>query len=259
MKGPRKSKSIGVLTKTFRILEDIRDAPVPLTLKEISEQCRINKSTALRILAHLETQGYVTRDQRSAYRAAGWMAQVHSRSSWEVNLREAASVPMRELWRITQETVNLGILDGIEIVYLNSLESPQQFRLVTTPGTRAVAYRTALGKAILAHLPAGQAETLIASFAYQPFTPKTIASSEQLRKELALIRRVGYAVDDEESVVGVRCLAVPVLNPEQNPIGGISISGPKSRLSNSRLREFAAVIRTAAREITARYQTACSS
>ena len=61
---------------------------------------------------------------------------------------------MRELWRITQETVNLGLLDGLEVLYLDSLESPQSFRLVANAGTRAVAYRTALGKAILAHTPA---------------------------------------------------------------------------------------------------------
>lgn len=259
MKGPKKSKPIGVLTKTFRILEDIQDAPTPLTLKEISDQTKINKSTALRILAHLETQGYVTRDQRSAYRIAGRLAHIRTPSSFEVNLREAASAPLGELWRITQETVNLGILDGLEVVYLDSLESPQRFRLVAASGTRAPAYRTALGKAILAHLPAAQADALIGSFAYQPSTPRTITSPEQLREELARVCREGYAIDDEESVIGVRCLAVAVLNPEHSPIAGISISGPTSRMSDARLPEFAAAIRTAAWQIAARYQTASSS
>jgi DNA-binding IclR family transcriptional regulator len=257
MKGPKKSKPIGVLTKTFRILEDLRTAA--LTLKEISEQTKINKSTALRILAHLESEAYVERDAEGRYRLAGLMLQLGSRSRHEVNLRDASGPPLRELWRLTQETVNLGILEGLEVVYLESLESPQSFRLVAEAGTRAVAYRTALGKAILAHLPAEEAAARIDAFAYQPYTPKTIVSAAQLREELDRVRREGYAMDDEESVLGVRCLAVAVLNHEHRPIAGISISGPISRMADARLPEFAAAIRTAAWQTAARYQTASSS
>jgi IclR family acetate operon transcriptional repressor len=259
MKGPKKSKPIGVLTKTFRIIEELQAAPTPLSLKEISEQTSINKSTALRILAHLEIQGYVERDAHGGYRLAGLLLKLGTRSSFEVNLRDAAGPPLREVWRLTQETVNLGILDGLEVVYLDSLESPESFRLVASAGTRAMAYRTALGKAIMAHLPAEQADALINAFSYQPYTPKTVTSAAQLRKELARVRREGYAIDDEESVVGVRCLAVAVLNHEHRPIAGISISGPISRMSDARLAEFAAVIRTAAWQTAARYQTASSS
>lgn len=259
MKGPKKSKPIGVLTKTFRIIEDIYASTSPLTLKEISELTSINKSTALRILAHLENEGYVGRDARGGYRIAGRLGRLGKRSSIEVNLREAAAAPLREVWRITQETVNLGIIEGLEVIYLESIESPQSFRLVAASGTHAVAYRTALGKAMMAYLPAEQAETLISSFSYQPYTPKTIASAGRLRDELARVRRKGYAVDDEESVLGVRCLAVAVIDTERRPIAGISISGPISRMSDARLPEFAAAIRTAAAQIAERYQTAASS
>ncbi len=259
MKGPKKSKPIGVLTKTFRIIEDIQASTLPLTLTEISEQTAINKSTALRILAHLESQGYVDRGERGGYRMAGRLGRLGTRSSLEVSLREAAAAPLREVWRITQETVNLGILDGLEVVYLDSIESPQSFRLVAASGTHAAAYRTALGKAMLAHLPSEQADTLINSFSYQAYTPKTLTSAGALREDLARVRRNGYAMDDEESVLGVRCLAVAVLDGERAPIAGISISGPISRMSDARLPEFADAIRTAARQIAARYQTAASS
>lgn len=259
MKGPKKSKPIGVLTKTFRIIEDIQASPSPLTLKEISEQTSINKSTALRILAHLESQGYVERDERGGYRVAGLLGRLGKRSSIEVRLREAAAAPLREVWRITQETVNLGILDGLEVVYLDSIESPQSFRLVAASGTHAAAYRTALGKAMMAHLPTEQADVFINAFSYQSYTPKTITSAGELRADLARIRRRGYAMDDEESVLGVRCLAVAVLDHDHQPIAGISISGPISRMSNDRLEEFAAAIRAAAGQMAARYQTAVSS
>jgi DNA-binding IclR family transcriptional regulator len=256
MKGPRKSKPVGVLTKTFRIIETLQGSASPLTLKEISEQTSIHKSTALRFLTHLETERYVTRDARGAYRVGDKLLQLGARSSFQVHLREAAQEPLRELWRITQETINLGILDGLEVVYLDCLESPQSFRLVANAGTRAAAYRTALGKAMLAHLAAERRNAVIESLVFRAFTPKTITSPEWFRAELEKIRKRGYAIDDEESVLGVRCLAAPVLNAEQEPIAALSISGPTARMTNGKLPEFAAAIRAAAREISSRLRPA---
>jgi DNA-binding IclR family transcriptional regulator len=256
MKGPKKSKPVGVLTKTFRIIETLQGSTLPLTLKEISEQTSINKSTALRFLSHLETERYVTRDARGAYSVGDKLLQLGSRSTFQVQLREAAQEPLRELWRITQETINLGILDGLEVVYLDCLESPQSFRLVANAGTRAVAYRTALGKAMLAHLSAERRNAVIESLVFQAFTPKTITSPEWFRSELDQIRKRGYAIDEEESVLGVRCLAAPVLNAEREPIAAISISGPTARMTGARLPEFAAAICAAAREISSRLRPA---
>ncbi|HEU0140361.1 MAG TPA: IclR family transcriptional regulator [Bryobacteraceae bacterium] len=255
MKEFRKSKPIRVLAKTFSIIEAVQDSPAPLTLKAISEQTAVNKSTASRILAHLETQRYVTRDAKGGYRVGEKLLQLGTRPASEVNLREAAQAPLRELWRITQETVNLGILDGLEVMYLDGLESPQSFRLVSSAGTRAIAYRTALGKAILAYLPAEEREAVITSFAFQPYTPHTIASAEQLRNELEHVRAKGYAIDDEESVIGVRCLAAPVLSPARTATAAVSISGPVARMADDKIEEFSRAARAAAREITERLRT----
>jgi DNA-binding IclR family transcriptional regulator len=252
MKALRKSKPVGVLTKTFLIIETLQNAPVPLTLKEIGEQTAINKSTALRFLTHLENEGYVTRDAKGAYRVGAKLLQLGTRSTFEVNLREATQAPLRELWKITQETVNLGILDGLEVVYLDSLESPQSFRMVSSAGARAVAYRTALGKAMLAHLAADQREAVIGSYAFQAYTPKTLTSVRQLRRDLEKVRERGYAIDDEESVLGVRCLAAPVLSPGGTAIAAISISGPTARMTAERLPQFAAALRAAGEQISAR-------
>lgn len=256
MKGPRKSKPVGVLTKTFRIIEALRNSGSPLTLKEISEQTAINKSTALRFLTHLETERYVTRDSRRGYSVGDKLRQLGARPTFHVNLLEAARAPLRELWRITQETVNLGVLEGLEVVYLDCLESPQSFRLVANAGTRAVAYRTALGKAMLAHLAAERRKTILESFVFQAFTPKTITSPERLRSELEKVRKRGYAIDEEESVIGVRCIAAPVLNAEEEAIAAVSISGPTARMTSDKLPEFAAAIRAAAQQISSRLRPA---
>jgi IclR family acetate operon transcriptional repressor len=245
-----------VLTKTFRILEVLQGSPSPLTLTEISERTRIHKSTALRFLAHLEGERCVARDAKGGYRIGDRLHQAGARSTFEVSLREAAQAPLRELWRITQETVNLGVLDGQEVVYLDCLESPQSFRLVANAGMRAVAYRTALGKAMLAFFPAGRRKAVIESLVFQAFTAKTISSAERFRAELERVRKRGYAIDDEESVVGVRCLAAPILNAEQEAVAGVSISGPTARMTNGKVPEFAATIRAAAHQISARLRGA---
>ena len=96
MKGPKKSKPVGVLTKTFRIIETLQGSTLPLTLKEISDQTSINKSTALRFLSHLETERYVTRDARGAYSVGDKLLQLGARSTFQVQLREAAQEPLRE-------------------------------------------------------------------------------------------------------------------------------------------------------------------
>ena len=252
MRGPRKSKPVGVLTKTFRIIEMLGGSPSPLTLKEISEQSAINKSTALRFLSHLETERYVTRDDKGGYTLGQKLLQLGARSTFQVHLREVAQAPLRQLWRTTQETINLGVLDGLEVVYVDSLESPQSFRLVAEAGTRAAAYRTALGKAMLAHLSAERRKPLLDSFVFQAFTPKTITSAERFRSELDRVRRRGYAIDDEESVLGVRCLAAAVLTADEEPVAAVSISGPTARMPKDRLPEFAAAIRSAAHQIAVR-------
>ena len=251
-RSPENPSRSGVLTKTFRIIETLRAAPVPLGLKEISEETGIHKSTALRFLTHLENERWVTRNTRGAYSVGAKLLGMGGRSVFQVNLQGAAQGPLLELWRATQETVNLGILDGIEVVYLDCLESPQSFRLVATPGMRAVLYRTALGKAMLAHLPSGRTENIVGSLVFQAFTPHTLISADQLRAELGRVRERGYAIDDEESTIGVRCFAVPVLDAQREAIAAISVSGPTARMTDARAPEVVRAIRAAAAGISVR-------
>lgn len=254
MKKPRKSRPVGVLTKTFHIIEVVQASATPLTLKEISEETAINKSTTLRFLTHLEKERYLARNSKGGYSVGAKLLQLGVRSVFQVNLMDVARVPLRELWRVTQETVNLGVLDAIEVVYLDCIESPQSFRLVSSPGARAVLYRTSLGKAILAHLPADRTQALLASLVFQPFTPNTITTVDGLRRELDKVREQGYAIDDEESVIGVRCFAVPILNQQQEAFAAISVSGPTIRMTPSQAPAVIAAIRDAVRLVSNRME-----
>jgi IclR family acetate operon transcriptional repressor len=252
MRGPRKSKPVGVLTKTLRILDLLRDSRSPASLHEISSQAGINKSTALRLLAHLEGEEYLRRDEKGGYSLGPKLLQLGSDYKVQAPLREMAREALWELWRVTQETVNLAVLDGLDVVYIDCLESPHGFRMVSNKGMRAVLHRTALGKALLAYQPPEQREWLIKSLRFQAFTPNTVTSAFELSRQLIAIRQSGYAVDNEESVLGVRCLAAPILDRKGIAVAAISISGPSSRISPQKTSTLGEAVKKAAQEVSER-------
>ena len=126
----------------------------------------------------------------------------------------------------TQETVNLAVLDQGTVLYVDVIESPHEFRLSSRVGTRRSVHVTALGKALVAFLPAEQRENILITITFQPSTSRTIMNLLQFRQELDKIRRQGYAVDDEEAVQGARCVSAPILNADREPIASVSVSGP---------------------------------
>jgi DNA-binding IclR family transcriptional regulator len=252
MRGPRKSKPVGVLTKALRILDLLQESRSPISLHEISSQAGINKSTALRLLAHLEREKYFQRDEKGGYSLGPKLLRLGSDYNVQTPLREMAREALWDLWRVTKETVNLAVLDGLDVVYIDSLESPHDFRLVSNTGTRAVIYRTALGKALLAFQPAEQRERLTKALRFQAFTPKTITTAAQMSRELKSIRQSGYAVDNEESVLGLRCIAAPILDRRGIAVAAISISGPASRITLPKTAALGEAVKDAAREVSVR-------
>lgn len=252
MRTSRKSKAanVGVLTKVLRIFDALQHNPAGLNLKQISEQTHLNKSTAYRFLAHLDREGYLVRDERGLYMLGMRLFELASSSNHQFTLRKVAGPELHRLLKITGETVNLGVLHGLTVVYVEVLESSHEFRLVSQVGLHRPLYATSLGKALTAFLPPAQAEELIDSIQFQQFTPHTIATPSQFRSELEKIRERGFAVDNEESYLGARCIGAPILNSTHQAIAAISIAGPTSRISEDKIPPFAAAIREAAHTIS---------
>jgi DNA-binding IclR family transcriptional regulator len=251
---PRKSKSapVGVVGKVIQILERLDQAPSGLLLREVANSTRINKSTAYRFLSHLESEGYVFRDVDGYYMVGPKLAKLGSGANYRATLCRASAGVLDKLRTQTGETVNLAVLDGNEILYLSVFESQHTFRMVSEVGRRRPLYCTALGKAILAYLQPEQQRKIISATSFERFTPHTICSAEELGKDLHKIHRRGYALDDEETVVGARCVAVPIINRDYKVIGGISVSGPVVRVTKRQIPEFASFLRAAADETTKR-------
>ena len=253
---PRVAKSspgaapVGVISKVLRILEALQGSSAGLGLKAICDLTGIHKSTAHRFLKHLEREGYLVRTEAGAYLIGPRLSQMSTRGSQGATLQAVARPILWELWKSTQETVNLAVLDQGTVLYVDVIESPHEFRLSSRVGTRRSLHVTALGKALAAFLPAELRASILSTIKFQPATPKTIMNLVHFRQELEKIRRQGYAVDDEEAVQGARCVSAPILNSDREPIAAVSVSGPVTRVSPNQVAALAEAVSSAARAIS---------
>lgn len=245
-----KSAPVGVVTKVLHILETLHDAPSGLQLKDVAQLTGINKSTAYRFLAHLEHEGYVFRDSSGAYAIGVRLARLASGASYQTTLRKLSRPILQQLWRVTGETVNIAVLDGREVLYLDVMESSHTFRLVSQVGMRRPVYCTALGKAMLSFIPEEEQQYFFEGMSFERFTPHTIRGAVQLRKEFALIRQRGYSIDNEEAYLGSRCIAAPIFEASGKIAAALSVSGPTTRVTRERVPVVAAAAKSAATAIS---------
>ncbi|MBA2690753.1 MAG: IclR family transcriptional regulator, partial [Burkholderiales bacterium] len=158
---------------------------------------------------------------------------------------------LRMLRERTGETVHLAILDQASIIYIHNLESRQIVRMTSDVGVRKSVHCTAEGKALLAFQPAEEIDRII-DLGLRGCTPKTITGPAALRQELAGVRAKGYAIDDEESEPGLRCIAAPVRDHYGNVKAAVSVAGPGQRLTKKVLLSFATDLMAAANAISQR-------
>jgi IclR family acetate operon transcriptional repressor len=228
--------------KALQVLRCLGDERRELALSEICYRVDLPKTTVFRYLQTLCACGFVTHDADTDLYRIGLRVWELGQSLQEPHrIRELALPPMRALRDRFNETVNLGVLDGPEVVYLEIIESRRSLRMQAQLGGRDPVYSTALGKAVLAfkledqwatHLPKDLA----------PRTDRTVLSLVKLRQELAVARERGYALDDEENEEGARCIAAPVLNHQDQPIAAVSLSAPVSRMNDRLLPKAAAAV-----------------
>lgn len=252
MKKPgSKPNPVGVIKKLFQILELLDHSSEGLQLRKIALATGINKSTVHRFVSHLEADNYLFRDGTGTYMLGARLARLGAGATFYATLSRICRPTLESLRAATDETVNLAVLEGTEIVYLDVLESPQMFKMVSPVGMRRPAHRTSLGKAILANMADGaQKDEVIASFVETPEKGQKATSVPRLRREIQNIRMQGFALDDEETVIGARCIGAPIFGADGKVVGAISVSGPVVRMTKTRLPFFLAAVGKAVREIS---------
>ena len=157
---------------------------------------------------------------------------------------------MRRLMEETGETANLGIADDGEVVFLSQAETHHPIRAFFPPGERGDMHSSGIGKALLAEMPQRDVERILERKGLTQFTQKTLTSPAALFENLARIRERGWAYDDEERYVGMRCIAAPVRNAFGEAVAGLSISGPAARFSGQIVAELGPKVQRAADTVT---------
>jgi DNA-binding IclR family transcriptional regulator len=220
--------SIAVIDKTFSILEVLARTGRALTLAELAEENRLPKPTVHRILRSLRDLGYVEQAARGGtYELSARLATLREFGRDEA-VREKVRPLMARLHTEFNETVNLGFLEGIYIRYGYVIETTQPLRWIVKPGARDQFHTTALGRVIVAHLPEEQQARLVAKACSTLPARGRKAARARLEKELAATRARGFASEDEETVVGVACVAVPLIGMGE-PLAAVSVSVPVHR------------------------------
>jgi DNA-binding IclR family transcriptional regulator len=241
--------SIAVLDRAFSILEVLARTRRALTLAELAEEARLPKPTVHRILKSLRDLGYVGQSDRGgAYELSERLASLHQYNRDE-SVREKARPLMERLHAAFDETVNLGLLEGIYVRYAHVIETAQPLRWIVKPGARDSFQTTALGRAIVAHLPAEQQSRLVAKACASLPARGRKAARVALEQELAATHRRGFALEEEETVAGVACVAISLAFLGE-PLAAVSVSVPVHRLSSRQRSEMiAAMLQT--REVSA--------
>jgi DNA-binding IclR family transcriptional regulator len=223
--------SIAVVRKTVSTLEKLAESDEPLSLAALSARAELPKPTAHRILQTLAALGYVAQDEASRYYLTSKLESLAQSGRYR-DLKLRAIPAMTALHRQFNETVNLGVLEGSKVHYIHVIETTRSLRMMVQPNAADEYYFTAIGRAIAAHLPAPQIEAILNSTTLRPITPKTVSSQKKLQRILQETRRRGWAIDDEESVLGVVCLAVPIF-VKDDPVAAISVTMPQNRATKA--------------------------
>jgi IclR family acetate operon transcriptional repressor len=222
-----------------------------LTLTDLAQRAGLAPSTAHRILASLEAHKFVFHDEERGLWLIGVGAfEVGTAFLRNRRLAGIGRVVMHELMEATGETVNLGIVDGGEVVFISQVESHSALRAFFRAGSRAPVHASGVGKALLAEMPEARVREILYKRGLAKFTERTLVAPADLFGELGVIRRRGWGVDDEERNLGMRCVAAAIFNEYGEAIAGVSVSGPTVRITPERALELGPMVRRAAEEIT---------
>lgn len=229
------------LERAFSILEALAREPAGLPLTELSQMVGLHKSTVHRQLASLAAMGYVRKAEDSGrYRLTLKLLELSGRLTDNLNVLEVARPYLEQLRDRTGEAVHLVVRDQKDIVYVYKAESRgSAYRMFSRIGMRRAMYCTAAGKSMLALMPEKEVNQIWLASDVRAYTEHTITTLESLQQELTDIRKCGYALDNEENELGVRCIASALTDYSGKSSAAFSISAPIVRMPDERIRELA--------------------
>jgi IclR family acetate operon transcriptional repressor len=246
----RAAYTIAALRHSLEVLDQFAQNE-SWSLGELTGAVRQGKSRIFRILTTFETSGYLVKDEASGrYRAGPRLVALSQGAVKYEQLRWRALPPLQMLAELTGETVHVGILFGDEVVTVQLVEGRHSVRMHSTVGKRSPAHSSSLGKILLAYFPEPEIDAYLGSVQLKPMTPHTLTDPVALKRHLLEIRRQGYAIDNEERELGLRCVASPITDRTGLVVASLSVSAPTTRLSEELALKLAPAVKASARTIS---------
>lgn len=235
---PRNSSVVNAF-KVIRLVG--AEGPV-LTLDVIAQKLDLSRAAAHRLLTTLQEEGVILRLKRNLYAIGPGLTEIAATADLPAALAALGRAPVQKLARDLDEVVHLGVIDGEMVTYLVKGQPRRKTVVPTEEGTQLEAYSSGIGKVLLAHLPAQDLEDYLASGPFVAFTDHTVTEAKAIRSALQTVKQRGFAMDEEEVMPGLTCLAVPVPTPAGGAIAAFSVSGATAHFTDPfRARAYAAL------------------
>jgi DNA-binding IclR family transcriptional regulator len=243
---------IQAVSHALDLLEQFHDEVDELGVTELSKRLKLHKNNVFRLLATLESRGYIEQNRVTEnYRLGLKTLELGQTFIKQMGLLRQAKPVLADLVRECNETSYVAILKEFHIIYLDVIETDLTVRVVPRVGSRLPAYCTAAGKVQIAYMTDEELENYLPTRELKAYTPNTITDRAELKKHLQWVAEQGYAIDNEELDIGVRCVAAPIRDYTRRIVGAISVSGPSMRFTEERMeKELIPLVKRSAEEIS---------
>jgi DNA-binding IclR family transcriptional regulator len=230
--------NVRAVERALQILKSFDDKHPERGVSEIAKAVDLHKATTHRILSTLMNYGFIERTADGLkYRLGVQLVDLGFKVSRRMDLRREAMPFLTKLALQINEAVDLSIWNQSTVLYIEMIQSQHALTISATPGQRLPGYCTASGKIFLAHLSKEELDQYLVA-PLRPYTTNTIVSNEAFHSELQQVQKQGYAIDNEEFEYGVRAVAAPVFNLQNQVIGCVSVPGPSNRLTVEHIQEI---------------------
>jgi len=219
------------LQRALNILEIIGNSPIHLGLKQIADLASLPKPTAYRLLRNLEDRNYISCDSGNKYRLGMQLLMMSNLAEKDFEIKQLAKPHLESLSELSKETVHFAILDHHRVVYIDTIESKYALRMVATRGSTNPVHCTALGKVLLSKHNDQDILHILAEQGMEQRTKYTITTPSDFLHEMQQVRSQGYALDDGENQIEVRCVGAPIYDHTNNIVAALSVSGLTTRFS----------------------------
>ncbi|WP_045392684.1 IclR family transcriptional regulator [Falsirhodobacter sp. alg1] len=253
----RTDDTVQSVDRALRLLEALAACAGGARLSDLARHVGLPPSTAHRLLTTLQRRGFVQFDNARAEWHIGQQAFAVGVSFTRWQSLVATAMPyLRRLRDMTHETSNIGVLDGAEVITVAQIESREIIRAIAAPGGRAPIMNSGMGKAMIATWPDTAIEALVARQGLRPMTSHSLRNMDQVRAEIARVRTLGHAYDNEEFTPGMRCVAAAIHGPSGEVVAGLSVSALASRLPEKELPATGEIVKGLAQELTRKLSAA---